>query len=118
MDTALAVVRRVLNGRPIMASDRSHRYNQLVDRLGLSVPATVVLFYGTSLLFAAVGLLVLYLPGRYAILIYMALGALFLGVVWWMGFLRLTPEERAAADRFLDSHAKVFHVAGKKDSGA
>lgn len=107
-DTALAVVRRVLNRRPIMAPDRSHLYNQLVDRLGLSVSVTVGLFYVTSLVFAAAGLLMLYIPGRYAMLVYVAIGVVFLVVVWRMGFLRLTPEERAAADRFLESHKGLF----------
>ena len=107
-DTALAVIRRVVNRRPIMAADRSHLYNQLVDRLHLSVPSTVILFYGMSLLSAAAGLLMLYLPGRYAILVYVGLAAAFMVIVWRLGFLRLTPEEKAAADRFLDSHRSVF----------
>lgn len=91
-----------------MAPDRSHLYNQLVDRLGLSVSVTVGLFYVTSLVFAAAGLLMLYIPGRYAMLVYVAIGVVFLVVVWRMGFLRLTPEERAAADRFLESHKGLF----------
>jgi UDP-GlcNAc:undecaprenyl-phosphate GlcNAc-1-phosphate transferase len=107
-DTALAVIRRVVNRRPIMAADRSHLYNQLVDRLGLSVPLTVILFYGMSLLSAAAGLLMLYLPGRYAMLVYVGLAAVFMVTVWRLGFLHLTPEEKAAADRFLDSHRSVF----------
>ena len=111
-DTVLAVVRRVLNRRPIMAPDRSHLYNQLVDRLGLSVSATVGLFYGMSLVSAAAGLLILYIPGRYAMLVYLGIGAAFLVVVWRLGFLRLTPEERGAADRFLDSHKDLFRPRG------
>ncbi len=111
-DTALAVIRRVLNRRPIMAPDRSHLYNQLVDRLGLSVSAAVGLFYGMSVVSAAAGLLILYMPGRYATLVYLGIGAVFLVVVWRLGFLRLTPEERRAADRFLESHRDVFHPRG------
>jgi UDP-GlcNAc:undecaprenyl-phosphate GlcNAc-1-phosphate transferase len=107
-DTALAVIRRVVNRRPIMAADRSHLYNQLVDRLGLSVAQTVGLFYAMSVLFAVAGLLMLYIPGRYAMLVYVVIAALFLAVVWRLGFLRLTPEEKAAADRFLESHKNVF----------
>jgi len=112
-DTALAVIRRVLNRRPIMAADRSHLYNQLVDRLTLSVSTTVMIFYGMSVLWAAAGLLMLYLPGRYAMLIFIGLAAVFMVTVWRLGFLRLTPEEKAAADRFLDSHRNVF--ARRKD---
>jgi UDP-GlcNAc:undecaprenyl-phosphate GlcNAc-1-phosphate transferase len=102
-DTGVAVVRRVLNRRPIMMPDRSHLYNQLVDRLHLSVPTTVGVLYVLSALLAAAGLLVLYLPGRYAIVIYVAAGAALMVLVWRMGFLRMTPEEKEAADRYLSA---------------
>ncbi len=106
-DTAMALVRRVANGRPVMMPDRSHLYNQLVDRLGLSVRQTVAVFYGLSAVFAAAGLLVLYIQGRQAIVIYLALGLLFLVLVWRLGFLRMTAEERAAADRYLQKKGKL-----------
>jgi len=47
------------------------------------------------------GLLVLYLKGRYAAILYGAIGVVFVGVAWRLGFLRMTPEEKAAADRYL-----------------
>ena len=47
LDTALALVRRLLAHQPIFAGDRSHLYDQLVDR-GMSVPKVVVLFYVLS----------------------------------------------------------------------
>ncbi|MCX5653689.1 MAG: MraY family glycosyltransferase [Planctomycetota bacterium] len=100
-DTGLAVIRRVLNRRPIMMPDRSHLYNQLVDRLGLSVRMTVVVLYVLSALFVVAGLLVLYLKGRYAAILYGVIGAVFVGVAWRLGFLRMTSEEKAAADRYL-----------------
>ena len=101
IDTGVAVIRRVLNHRPIMRPDRSHIYNQLVDRLGLSVRWTVIVLYGMSLIFAAAGLLVLYLPGERALLLYLWVGAAILVVVWRLGFLRMTSDEIAAADRNL-----------------
>jgi len=100
-DTGVAVIRRLWNRRPIMMPDRSHLYNQLVDRLGLSVRVTVVILYGLSAVLAAAGLIVLYLPGRVASVIYVVVGAAFLVVVWRMGFLRMTPQEKEAADRYL-----------------
>ena len=100
-DTAVAMVRRIGNHRPIMMPDRSHLYNQLVDRMHLSVRTTVVVLYSLSAIFAAAGLLVLYIPGRYATLIYGAAAAAFLVAVWRLGLLRMTPEEMAAADRYL-----------------
>jgi len=100
-DTGLALVRRVLNRRPIMMPDRSHLYNQMVDRLGLSVRATVGLLLGVSALMAAAGLLVLYIRGRYATAIYVALGLAFLLIARQLGLLRMTEVEKAAADRYL-----------------
>jgi UDP-GlcNAc:undecaprenyl-phosphate GlcNAc-1-phosphate transferase len=100
-DTGVAVARRLINRRPIMMPDRSHLYNQLSDRLHLSVRMTVGILYVLSAVMAATGLLVLYLPGRTAGLIYVLAGLLLLGVVWRAGFLKMSPEEQAAADRYL-----------------
>jgi len=100
-DTGVAVIRRVVNRRPIMMPDRSHLYNQLVDRLGLSVRTTVGILYALSALFGGAGLIVLYLPGRMAAVIYVVVGAAFVLLVWRMGFLRMTPQEKEAADRYL-----------------
>jgi UDP-GlcNAc:undecaprenyl-phosphate GlcNAc-1-phosphate transferase len=101
LDTGVAVIRRVVNRRPIMMPDRSHLYNQLVDRMGLSIRTTVGILYGLSAVFAAAGLIVLYLPGRVASLIYAVSGVVFLLAVWRMGFLRMTPQEKEAAERYL-----------------
>ena len=101
LDTGMALLRRILNRRPIMMPDRSHLYNQLVDRLGLSVLSTVGLFYVLSVALAVAGMLVLYMHGRYAIILYMGIALVLLVVVWRLGFLRMTPEEKAAADRYL-----------------
>ena len=81
--------------------DRSHVYNQMVDRRGLSVRATVAVLFVTSAVLAAAGLLVLYIPGRYASVIYLVAGALLLVLAWRLGFLRMTAEEKDAADRYL-----------------
>jgi len=100
-DTGVALVRRLANRRPIMMPDRSHIYNQMVDRLGLSVPVTVGILFSISAVLAAVGLLVLYIPGRNATVIYLVAGALLFVLVWRLGFLRMTQEEKDAADRYL-----------------
>jgi len=101
LDTGMALLRRIGNRRPIMMPDRSHLYNQLIDRLGLSVLSTVGLFYVLSVVLAVAGMLVLYMRGRYAIILYMGIALVLLVVVWRLGFLRMTPEEKAAADRYL-----------------
>ncbi len=69
IDTALAVVRRLSAGVSIFAGDRSHLYDQLVDR-GMSIRKVVGLFYFLALLASAIGFLqAVFLRGRYALLL-------------------------------------------------
>jgi len=78
LDTALAVVRRLLLGRSIFAGDRSHLYDQLVDR-GMSVKQVVVLFYVLAAATAVIGVAVaVYVRGRFA----MAMYAVLLAIIW------------------------------------
>jgi len=84
LDTGLAVIRRLIGGKSIFAGDRSHLYDQLVDR-GMTVKQVVVLFYFLAAVAAAIGVLVaIYVRGRYALAIY----AVLLLIVFWV-FYRL-----------------------------
>jgi UDP-GlcNAc:undecaprenyl-phosphate GlcNAc-1-phosphate transferase len=76
-DLFLALVRRWRNGRPVMQGDRSHFYDQLIDR-GLSVKQVVAISYALSFLFVGAGCLVVFLRGRQALPAY----ALF--VLFWV----------------------------------
>ncbi|MCK4626386.1 MAG: undecaprenyl/decaprenyl-phosphate alpha-N-acetylglucosaminyl 1-phosphate transferase, partial [Phycisphaerae bacterium] len=68
IDTALAVVRRVISGMSIFAGDRSHLYDQLVDR-GMSVKKVVVLFYALAVFAAALGVAqAIFMRGKHALL--------------------------------------------------
>jgi UDP-GlcNAc:undecaprenyl-phosphate GlcNAc-1-phosphate transferase len=78
LDTALALVRRIRKRVSIFSGDRSHLYDQLVDR-GLSVNRVVFLFYVISIVFAVLGVTIaIALRTRYAVVIYAAL----LLVIW------------------------------------
>ena len=78
LDTALAVVRRIVSGKGIFTGDRSHLYDQLVDK-GMTVKQVVVLFYILSILAAFIGVgAALLLRARYAMALYAAL----LVVIW------------------------------------
>ena len=80
IDTALAVVRRVLTGVSIFTGDRSHLYDQLVDR-GMTVKQVVVLFYALALLVAALGLAqAIFLRTRYALVLDLCILAIVAGV--------------------------------------
>ncbi|MHC4561986.1 MAG: glycosyltransferase family 4 protein [Planctomycetota bacterium] len=80
LDTALAVVRRLLSGQSIFSGDRNHLYDQLVDR-GMTVRQVVVLFYVLAALAAAIGVLVaIFLRTRWAVALY----AILLAIIWWL----------------------------------
>ena len=87
-DTGLALVRRIRNRRPIFGGDRSHFYDQLVDR-GLSVRSAVVACYLLTVLSVAIAVGTLGLRTRYMAVIYavimIAAGAFAMG----KGFIRV-----------------------------
>jgi len=68
-DTGLALVRRLRNKRPIFGGDRSHFYDQLVDR-GLSVRAAVAVCYVLAIVTVTIGVGALALRTRYMAAIY------------------------------------------------
>jgi carbamoyl-phosphate synthase large subunit len=69
-DTALAIVRRWRSGRPIFAGDRSHFYDQLVDR-GISVRKVVAISYVVAAFYAVMGCLSIWLRTRYVLPLYL-----------------------------------------------
>jgi UDP-GlcNAc:undecaprenyl-phosphate GlcNAc-1-phosphate transferase len=68
-DIALTLVRRWRNGKPLMQGDRSHFYDQLRDR-GLSVRQVVAISYLLTIFFVLIGVSVIFLRTRHAILLY------------------------------------------------
>lgn len=88
LDTAVALVRRRLNHRPLFVSDRGHLYDQMMDR-GLSLQKTVGICYVLAGLYALAGLVMSQMRTRHAFLgaLLLILGSAI--VVWKMGFLRM-----------------------------
>jgi len=76
VDTSCAVIRRFRSGKHIFAGDRSHLYDQLIDR-GMSVGRVISLFYLLAVLATVVGVVVaIFVRLRYAVPLYaVALGA-------------------------------------------
>jgi len=73
LDTGLAVVRRLASGKSIFAGDRSHLYDQLVDR-GMTVRQVVGLFYLLATIAAVLGVVAaIYVRLRHAAVLYAAL---------------------------------------------
>jgi hypothetical protein len=101
-DTTLAMFRRWRAGRSIFEGDRSHFYDQLVQR-GLSVRQTVLVCYALTVFYTATGLLVTVLGGvsgvhalpfirtRYIIPIYVVIGLVTALLAWRVGLTH--PEE-------------------------
>jgi len=56
-DTFLSIIRRKVNNHPILAPDRSHSYNLMVDQLGLGVLQTICLIYLLSIFTGIIGIL-------------------------------------------------------------
>jgi UDP-GlcNAc:undecaprenyl-phosphate GlcNAc-1-phosphate transferase len=86
-DTVLAMFRRWRSGRPVFAGDRSHFYDQLVQR-GLSVRQTAVLCYVVAALFAGVGLLIAQLSPATSLAAFLAVVLVAALLAWATGFAR------------------------------
>jgi UDP-GlcNAc:undecaprenyl-phosphate GlcNAc-1-phosphate transferase len=88
LDTAVALVRRVLNRRPLFISDRGHIYDQMIDR-GLSLKKTVRMCYFLSGLYALLGIIISQLRTRYAAAIFLFVIVISATVVLKKGFLKM-----------------------------
>jgi UDP-GlcNAc:undecaprenyl-phosphate GlcNAc-1-phosphate transferase len=88
-DTALAVFRRWRAGRSIFEGDRSHFYDQLVDR-GMSVRQVVLLSYSLAAFFGALGCLTIWRAFRlrYMVIIYAVVIVLILATIAAAGLAR------------------------------
>ena len=91
LDTALAVTRRALSGKGIFSGDRSHLYDQLVDR-GMTVKQVVVMFYLLAGGAAAVAVLVaIFFRLRYALPLYVVLSILIVIFFYRLGMITPAP---------------------------
>lgn len=96
LDTAVAIVRRALNHKPLFVSDRGHTYDQMMDR-GMSQRKTVKTCYVLAGIYALVGLGVAYLRFRYAVVAFVAVVIISAVMVTRAGFLRTTGTRRSAS---------------------
>jgi UDP-GlcNAc:undecaprenyl-phosphate GlcNAc-1-phosphate transferase len=88
LDTAVAVVRRLLNHRPVFVSDRGHIYDQMIDR-GIPLRKTVAICYGLAGLYALIGLAMSQIRTRYAAGVYVLTVIVSAAIVWKKGYLRM-----------------------------
>ncbi len=87
-DTGLALVRRIRNKRPIFGGDRSHFYDQLVDR-GFSLRMSVVVCYVLAVLAVVVAVGTLALRTRHVALLYVLILAAVAVLAALGGFIKV-----------------------------
>ncbi len=96
LDTSLAVVRRLISRKGIFTGDRSHLYDQLVDR-GMTVRKVVVLFYILSILAAVIGVgAAIFMRGRHALVMYVLMFLAIFVLFYRLGMV--TPEIKDSSD--------------------
>lgn len=88
LDTATALVRRKINGRPLMVSDRGHIYDQMMDR-GYGLRKTVKICYAIACMYAIIGLAMSQIRTKYALVVYVLVFAFSAFVIWKKGFLKM-----------------------------
>lgn len=86
LDTALAFVRRWVNGRPIFSADRCHFHHQLVAR-GFSVKQTVLISYGLSVIFCLLAWAIVFTRTRYALAVYLVVFGSIIVAAYKMGMV-------------------------------
>ncbi len=89
-DMLLTLARRWRNQRPLMQGDRSHFYDQLVDR-GWSIKRVVRVSYALAAFFALMGCAPIVLRLRYVVPLYLLVIAVVAGLVVKFKMLRVEP---------------------------
>jgi UDP-GlcNAc:undecaprenyl-phosphate GlcNAc-1-phosphate transferase len=88
LDTGTAVLRRLINKRPLFVADRGHIYDQLIDR-GIPLNRTVGICYALAGLYAFMGILISMIRTRYAVIACPVIFLVSFLIVWAMGFLKM-----------------------------
>lgn len=88
LDTAVALIRRLINKRPLFVSDRGHIYDQMIDR-GLSLEKTVLICYLLAGGYALIGILMSQISTIYAAVVYVIVFVVSGLVVWKKGYLKM-----------------------------
>jgi UDP-GlcNAc:undecaprenyl-phosphate GlcNAc-1-phosphate transferase len=88
LDTAVALVRRLLNHRPLFVSDRGHIYDQMIDR-GMPLKKTVAVCYVLAGIYALIGLVMSRIRTWYAAGVYVLVFVVSGLVIWKKGYLQM-----------------------------
>lgn len=94
LDTAVALVRRLINKRPLFKSDRGHIYDQLMDR-GIPLRKTVAISYFLAAIYALIGLAVSKMRFRYSLVVFAIVFGISALIVWRRGFLQMPSDTKS-----------------------
>lgn len=113
LDTALAFMRRYVNGRPLFSADSHHFHHQLVAR-GYTVRQTVLISYGLAIMFCVLGALIAYMRTRYAVALYLVIFGSIIVAAYKMGMVHETAS--VASNKSLE-HAGTVMTSDVPDAG-
>ncbi len=88
LDTATALIRRLINHRPLFVSDRGHIYDQMMDR-GIPLKKTVTICYALAGMYAIIGLAMSQIRTRYAVIVYFFVFLVSGFIIWKKGYLKM-----------------------------
>jgi UDP-GlcNAc:undecaprenyl-phosphate/decaprenyl-phosphate GlcNAc-1-phosphate transferase len=86
-DTLFAMIRRKLNGKPIMQGDRGHLHHRLLD-MGLSQRKTVVTMYIISALLGGIAIISTHISTMHSYFLLGLVTVLVVWVCWKLGFFK------------------------------
>jgi UDP-GlcNAc:undecaprenyl-phosphate GlcNAc-1-phosphate transferase len=88
LDTGTAVLRRLINKRPLFVADRGHIYDQMIDR-GVPLNWTVGICYALAGFYALLGISISMIRTRYTLIAGVVIFLISFLIVWAVGFLKM-----------------------------
>lgn len=86
-DTIFAVIRRKVNGRPIMQADRGHLHHRLID-MGLTQRQTVVIMYLISAILGSFAIIAMQISNQRAYMVLAGVMIFLVLLAWKYGFFQ------------------------------
>jgi len=86
IDTAIAILRRLRAHRPLLSGDRSHVYDQLVDR-GMTIRQSTLVCVASQLVLGGIGLIAAHAAPTVALMTTLATATMIAGLAWRLGFI-------------------------------
>lgn len=108
LDTAFAIVRRMLKRQPIFSADKQHFHHQLLG-MNFSQRTTILIIYGINILFALTSIFYVLKDPKAAKVIYIILMIIF---IWFVCYTNIITEK--SPPRFTDIKRKIKKETKRK----